>query len=192
MHWMGPRGRMGQAATLRLAIDGHALTAPRWDFSGRVRVEKVAQRGGERVRIQAAEEALERGDMGRTVLGKAQRAFDGAGLGGSPLGNCEQGEMVGQDGGDGHGQDGGQREARTLAPPGIGHLGAGGVHRGEGEGKVDAGACWEDGCCARLHDTLLGYDAWVRTAHHNKGACCGISASHSRTQKPCTLRSLAC
>ena len=92
----------GQASPLRLAVDGHALDRGVGlvgyrngdDGGGEVR----AQRGREGVAVELAEQALQGRLAGRAPVRKAQRAQQVGGLARAPLGNGQDGEVVGEDG----------------------------------------------------------------------------------------------
>jgi hypothetical protein len=128
------RGVEGQASTLCLAIDGHPL-APSgpglWRPKGS-RGEVGGQGFGERVGVELAKQALKRRLVGSNPMDKSQGLQQVLALGGTPLGDGQDRQMVGKDGGRCQCQDRRQRKAGALTSPGVGD-------RGEGRQQVAGG-----------------------------------------------------
>jgi hypothetical protein len=83
-------GFMTKTATLRLAVNGDTLRSTGTTFGGEIGVETCGEGGFEGRDVEATEEALEGRDMWCGSRGKAEGAFDGGGLCGTPLGNSEE------------------------------------------------------------------------------------------------------
>ncbi len=105
----------GQASALGFAIQGDPLTAAGTEFAGHIRVEVGGQCGRERSGIEAPEEVLERGDMGRTTAREPKRVLNRITLRCPPLGNGQQRAVITEQGGNREGEDGGEGVAGTLA-----------------------------------------------------------------------------
>lgn len=110
-------GRLGegQPAPLGFAVDGDPLA----DTGNRrrrcVTGEVLAQGGRQRGRLEAPEEARQRRLVRGDTVGETERGEDLSGLAGAPFGDGQHRRAIGEDGGDGQGEDRGQGVAGPLA-----------------------------------------------------------------------------
>ena len=100
---------------MRFAVEGDPLAATRRAINRRYRCEAGGEGDGERKRIEFAEEPLQRRLVGRDAIREAERSEDRGGLTLPPLGNGEDREMIGKQGGDGEGEDGSEGESVCRA-----------------------------------------------------------------------------
>jgi hypothetical protein len=155
MDGMGARGFMRQPTALGFAIDGNSLLSALPDLAREVRVEVGGEGGFEGSGVEAAEEALESGDVGSMGGRKAKGAFDGIRLLSAPFGDGEEGAMVGEDGGDGKREDGGKGVAGALTASWVGKEGEGSLEMRSGKGNAGVGSCGEVGGIGRLSRSKL-------------------------------------
>jgi len=104
----------GEPSALRFAIEGDADAALRIALRGAGRGEAIGEGDGEREGIKFAEEPLHRRLVRRDAIGEAQRGKDSGGLALAPLGDGEDRKMVGQERGNGEGEDGGEGKAAAV------------------------------------------------------------------------------
>jgi hypothetical protein len=142
---------MREAPALGFAIDRDTLLAAVAELARAVGVEEGGEGGFQSLGVEATEEALEGGSMGRVGGGKAEGEFDGVRLSSAPFGDGKQGAMIGKEGGNGEGEDGGEGVAGALATSGVRDEGEGGAQVGSGKSNAGVGSCGEVDGIGRLH-----------------------------------------
>jgi len=138
------RGVEGEAATLRLTVDGYPLAATGQALSEAGRAEVLRQRHGKLARVEPAEETMNGGLVWRDARGEAEGAQRGEVLAGTPLGDRLYREVVGEDRRDGEGEDRGPGEANSLSPAGVG--GGGESSEGRAGGDHESSGSRRGGC----------------------------------------------
>ncbi len=132
---------------------------------------RAGEAGGKQVRIEAGEQAVQRGLVRHAFAREAESATDALVLRRSPLGHCQDRQVVGKNGGDGKREQRGEGEVPPLGATRVGQSG----ERGVQQGKTDSGG---DGGCI-LHMALLVADQASDTCILPSGAF------FLSTHKPC-------